>query len=219
MWSIVPAWSASARLRVDRDDPRALYILGVAYQNRASFEASLKRSWWSSFRSGTKTYRIQKKLLKRDPGFLDAYLSVGAFHYVTGRLGWKVKWLAFLLGYHGSTDRGLREIRRAADGAALVADDARVILTLIYTREKKFQEAFDELSILLKRYPRNYLIHLDMGGIALLMDRPEAAIVIYHDILRGISSGEQKYRKLDKATVENRLGVALREQGNPSESV
>jgi tetratricopeptide (TPR) repeat protein len=58
-----------------------------------------------------------------------------------------------------------------------------------------------------------------MGGIALLMERPEAAIAIYQDILRSVSAGEPKYRKLDKPTVENRLGVAFREQGNLSESV
>jgi tetratricopeptide (TPR) repeat protein len=75
------------------------------------------------------------------------------------------------------------------------------------------------LSILLNRYPKNYLIHLDMGGIALLMERPQAAIVIYEDILRVIATGGDRYAKLDKATVENRMGVAYREQRNLPESV
>ena len=153
--------------------------MGLAYQNLASFEASLKRSWWASFRAGSKTFRYHSDLLRRDPSFYDAYLSTGVFHYVVGRLGWNVKWLAFMLGYRGSREEGKRELRICTEKAQLVADDARVILTLIYTREKNLQAAFDEMSVLLKRYPKNYLVHLDMGGIAMLMDRTDVAVTVY----------------------------------------
>ena len=201
-----------ARLRLDQNpnDLAAQYLLGLAYQNEASFEASLKRSWWASFRAGSKTFRYHRALLRQDPSLYDAYLSIGVFDYVTGRLGWSVKWLAYVLGYRGSKERGKEEIRLAAEKGNIASDDARVVLTLIHTRERNFQAAFDELSILLKRFPRNYLVHLDMGGIALLMDRPEAAIVIYQDVFRKVMAREPKYRELGESGISNRLGVAYR---------
>lgn len=210
-----------ARSRLERDpgDRAAQYLLGLAYQNEASFEASLKRAWWASFRAGSKTYRLHRDLLREDPSFHDAYLSIGVFNYVTGRLGWNVKWLAFLLGYRGSKERGKEEIRLAMDKGILAGDDARVVLTLIYTRERDFQAAFDEMSILLKKYPQNYLVHLDMGGIALLMDRQEAALLIYQDILRKVVAKEPKYRELGEAAIANRLGVAYRQKGELQNSV
>ncbi len=205
---------ARARLASNPDDKAALFLLGLAYQNLASFEASLKRSWWSAFRWGTRTFHYHRALLRRDPNFHDARLSLGVYDYVAGSLGWSVKWLAFLMGYHGSKSRGKQELETAAEKALLVADDARVILVLIYTRERNYGKAFDYLAALLKKYPQNYLVHLDMGGIALLMKRPEVAIEIYQDILRKHETRERKYAELERAAIYNRLGVALREKGD-----
>ena len=198
------------RLKSQPDDRATLFLLGLAYQNLASFEASLKRSWWASFRAGSKTFRYHSELLRRDPSFYEAYLSTGVFHYVVGRLGWNVKWLAFMLGYRGGQEEGKRELRTCTEKAPLVADDARVILALIHTREKNLQAAFDEMSVLLKRYPKNYLVHLDMGGIAMLMDRTDAAVTLYRDILRKMQDGEDTYDRLEPAIVHNRLGVTFR---------
>ena len=88
------------------------------------------------------------------------------------------------MGYRGSRERGRQEIELAAQHGELAADDARVILMLIYTRERLYQRAYDELAGLLRKYPRNYLLELDMAGMALLMKRPDQAIGIYQDVLR-----------------------------------
>jgi tetratricopeptide (TPR) repeat protein len=144
-------------------------------------------------------------LLRTDPNFHDARLAIGVYQYVAGSLKWNVKWLAVLMGYRGSRERGKQELATAAEKGSLVGDDARVVLTLIHTRERSYQKAFDYLNELLRKYPRNYLVHLDMGGMALLMKRPEAAIEIYQDILR-------RHERLERASVYNRLGVALRER-------
>jgi len=195
-------------------DRAALFLLGLAYQNLASFESALKRNWWSAFRLGSKTYRHHRDLLRRDPEFHDARLATGVYQYVAGSLGWNVKWVAFLMGYHGSRERGKQELETAARKALLAGDDARVILTLIHIREKNYQKAFDYLAELLRKYPQNYLVHLDMGGLALLMKRPEAAVEIYQDILRKREAGARKYAGIERALILNRLGAALREKGD-----
>ena len=210
-----------ARARLDRtpEDPAtALFLLGLAYQNVAGYEASLKRSWWVSFRAGTKTYRYHRDLLRLKPDVYDAYMSAGTFQYVAGSLGWRTRWLAFLLGYRGNKAKGRQWLRVTSERATLVNHDARVLLILIYTRERRFQDAFDELTSLLNSFPKNYLVHLDMGGIALLMERHEAAVVIYRDILRKVEAKEDRYDRLEKAIIHNRLGVAFRRQGDLTES-
>jgi len=201
-----------AKVRLDRNpnDKQAKFLLGVSYQNLASFEAALKRSWWSSFRAGSKSHRYHEELLEGDPRAYDAYLTSGVFNYVTGSLGWETKWLALLFGYSGSKKRGIEQLNLAAQKAQLGSDDARVMLILIYTRERRFQQAFDELSILLKKYPKNYLVHLDMGGIALLMKNHAAALSIYNDILQKVRQQQPGYTGIEEATVFNRLGVANR---------
>ena len=201
---------AKARLDQNPNDKQAKFLLGVAYQNLASFEAALKRSWWSSYRAGSKSHRYHDELLEGDSQAYDAYLTSGVFNYVTGSLGWETKWLALLLGYSGSKRRGIEQLKQAAEKAQLGSDDARVMLILIYTRERRFQQAFDELSILLKKYPKNYLVHLDMGGIALLMKNHAAALSIYNDILQKVRDKRPGYNGIGEPMIFNRLGVAYR---------
>ena len=68
---------ARALLGRNPGDPRALFLLGMAYQNVASFEASLKRAWWASFRAGSKSNRYHRELLESHPKLYDAYLTTG----------------------------------------------------------------------------------------------------------------------------------------------
>ncbi len=212
------AAKARARLAANPQDRAAVFLLGLAYQNLASFEASLKQSWWSAVRLGNQTFRHHRDLLRRDPEFHDARLSVGVYQYVAGSLGWNVKWLAFLLGYRGSKQRGKQELETAVEKAALVSDDARLVLVLIHIREKNHQAAFDHIKTLLEKYPQNYLVHLDMGGLALLRNQPAEAIEIYRAVLRKQEAGDGKYRELERAAVFNRLGVAFRAMGEPAEA-
>ncbi len=204
---------ARARLAADPRDRTALYLRGLAYSNLASFESGLKRSWWGAFRAGTKTFRDHSLLLRMDPTLHDARVSVGVYEYVAGSIGWSVKWLAIVLGYRGSKVRGKQDLETAREKAVLAADDARVLLTLIYTREKNYEKALDYLSQLQQRYPQNYLVPLDMGGMALLMKQPDRAIAIYREILRKREAGERKFAELELASLYNRLGVAFREKG------
>jgi tetratricopeptide (TPR) repeat protein len=202
---------ARARLAKDPRDTAAQFLLGLAYQNLASYETSLGR-WWGAFRLGNQTLRHHRELLRRDPNFHDARLALGVYNYVTGSLGWNVKWLAFLMGYRGSKQRGKQELETTAEKALLVGDDARLVLILIHAREKDFERAVSYLSELQQKYPQNYVVHLDMGGMELLRKRPAEAAAIYQDILK------RNYAGLERASVYNRLGVALRENGDLNEA-
>ena len=201
---------ARERLRINPGDKAALFIIGVAFQNIASFEAALKRSWWSAFRNGSHTHRYHRELLRLEPGFTDALLSSGVFNYVAGSLDWKVKWVSLLMGYHGSKERGKEQLWTAVNKGILVADDARLSLVLIYTREREFQRAYDLLAGLHKRFPQNYLLQLDMGGIALEMGKAQLAIDTYEDALRKREARSGKYAEIDLALLYNRIGVAYR---------
>jgi len=203
---------ARSKRRLSRapEDKTNLYLLGLAYQNLASFEASLKRNWWAAFRYGSRAYDCHRDLLRRDPQFQDARLATGVYTYVAGSLGWSVRWLALLMGHRGSRERGKRELELAAQQGQLAAADARVMLVLIHTREHDYQRAYDDLAALLAKYPRNYLLQLDMAGIALLMRQPDRAVGIYQDILRKREALAPNYQRLERASLYNRMGVALR---------
>jgi tetratricopeptide (TPR) repeat protein len=95
-----------------------------------------------------------------------------------------------------------------------MADAARISLALIYTRERQFQPAFDILAGMHKRYPENYLLQLDMGGLQLSMGHPRRAQEIYEDILKKRQAKLGKYAEIELGLLYNRLGVAYRAQSN-----
>ena len=212
---------ASAKRRLSRTpgDRASLFLLGQTYQNLASFEASLKRNWWAAFRFGSRAYDYHRELLRRDPQFYDARLATGVCTYVVGSLGWSARWLALLMGYRGSAERGKTEIESAARQGQLAADDARVILVVIHTREHDYQRAYGYLAELHRSYPRNYLFELDMAGLALRMKRPDQAIGAYREILRKHDAREHNYQKLERASLYNRVGVAFRAKNDLAESL
>jgi tetratricopeptide (TPR) repeat protein len=119
-----------------------------------------------------------------------------------------------MMGYRGSKARGKEQLWTAANHGVLMADAARLSLALIYTRERQFQPAFDILAGKHKRFPENYLLQLDMGGLQLAMGHPERALEIYDDVLKKRQAKFQKYAEIELGLLYNRLGVACRAQGN-----
>jgi Tfp pilus assembly protein PilF len=206
--------TADPRIERDPNDRGARFLRGLAYQNLASFDATLKRNWLSAVRWGARTFDDYRELLRQDPEFHDAKLAIGVRDYVAGSLPWKVKWFAFLIGYHGDRERGRRNIEAAAQKARLVADDAKLILILIHTREGNYAKATQYLTELHRKYPQNYLLDLDRGGMALLMKQPDQAVAIYQGILKKSQAGAPKYKEIEPAFLYNRLGVAFRQKSD-----
>ena len=193
-------------------DPAALFVLGAAYQNEASFLLAISREWWQAFRAGSRSERAQRRLLNLDRGYSDALLVTGLFHYSVGALPWNLRWIPLLLGYHGGKSAGEREMEQAAAKGQIVADDARALLAVLYAIDGRYEPALRKLEELGAKYPENYLTQLDIAGIRLRRGNPAGAIEIYRNVL------DRAYPGLERAIVCNRLGIAYREAKNYAES-
>jgi tetratricopeptide (TPR) repeat protein len=72
-----------------------------------------------------------------------------------------VKLLAGATGYRGSKKRGLALLEQVAKEGRWAQDDAKTVLILLYTREKRFADALKFTRELSAKYPRNYLLRLE----------------------------------------------------------
>jgi len=72
-----------------------------------------------------------------------------------------VKIAAGVFGFRGSKKRGLATLERVAKEGRWVHDEARTLLIVLYTREKRFAEAAMLARELGTKYPRNYLYRLE----------------------------------------------------------
>ncbi|MFN2515218.1 MAG: tetratricopeptide repeat protein [Pyrinomonadaceae bacterium] len=152
---------AEARLKLNSRDIEALDWLAVIQGLKASFEEAVERRHFAALRDGDDAVDYHRQVLKLDPTFIDAGLTVGLYEYVVGSLPLPIKVVAGLTGFRGSKKRGLQMLERVLKEGKWSRDDAKTLLIVLYTREKRFADALAHARDLSARYPRNYLFRLE----------------------------------------------------------
>ncbi len=152
---------AKARLRRNPKDVEALYFLGAAEGLKAAFSTTIQRSFMSALSDGSSSVDRHREVIKLDPSFHDAELTIGFYDYVVGSLPAPVKLLASIVGTRGSKKRGLATLQRVVAEGRWAKDDARALLIVLFKRERRYSDALAMASDLGAKYPRNYLFKLE----------------------------------------------------------
>jgi tetratricopeptide (TPR) repeat protein len=173
-----------ARLLKNPQDAEALYYEAAALGLRAAYGTSVKRSFTRAIGDANDSVQIQKKVIKIDPNYTDAYMSIGLYEYVIDSLpfGWRL--LARVAGLKGSKKKGIEHLEMVAANGRYAQDDARVILIGLYSREGQPERALEMISFLANKYPRNYLFGLERARMLYQMGRAEEGARAFSDMLK-----------------------------------
>src|SRR6266850_2352347 len=152
---------AKARMERNPRDPQTLYVLGATESLQAAFAATVERRFIAALRSGLSGVDTQREVIKLDPRFYDAELTIGMYDYIVGSLPLPVRMLAGIAGARGSKKRGIQALEHVAKEGQWTRDDAKVLLIAIYKKEKRFPEALGLSRELHEKYPHNYLFRLE----------------------------------------------------------
>jgi tetratricopeptide (TPR) repeat protein len=152
---------AEAKLKEEPKNIEALDFLANTEGLKASFEEAVERRHFAALRDGNDAVDHHRDVLKLDPKYIDAQITIGLYEYVVGSLPLPVKILAGATGYRGSKKRGLKMLEEVAAQGRWAQDDAKSVLILLYTREKRFADVVKLTRELSAKYPRNYLLRLE----------------------------------------------------------
>jgi tetratricopeptide (TPR) repeat protein len=152
---------AKARMKRNPRDPQTLYVLGASESLQAAFAATVERRFIAALRSGLSGVDTQRQVIKLDPSFYDAELTIGMYDYIVGSLPLPIRMLAGIAGGRGSKKRGIQTLERVAKEGHWTRDDAKVLLIAIHKKEKRFPEALGLSRELQEKYPHNYLFRLE----------------------------------------------------------
>lgn len=152
---------AEVRLKQNPKDIEILDWLAAIQGLKASFEEAVERRHFAALKDGDDAVDHHREVLKLDPNFIDAGLTVGLYEYVVGSLPLPIKVVAGITGFRGSKKKGLAMLERVAQEGTWSRDDAKTLLIVLYTREKRFNDALSHARELSARYPRNYLFRLE----------------------------------------------------------
>jgi len=152
---------AEVRLKQNPKDIEALDWLAAIQGLKASFEEAVERRHFAALKDGDDAVDRHREVLKLDPTFIDAGLTIGLYEYVVGSLPLPIKVVAGITGFRGSKKKGLAMIERVTQEGTWSRDDAKTLLIVLYTREKRYSEALSHARELSAKYPRNYLFRLE----------------------------------------------------------
>lgn len=206
--------ASASRLRKNPKDAEALYYQASALGLRAAYEASVLRAFTRAIGDANDSILLHRQVLKLDPDYIDAELSIGLYEYVIDTLpfGWRI--LARVAGLKGSKKGGIARLEKVASKGKYAADDARVVLIGLYTAERDFKRALEMIEALINKYPRNYLFRIERGRTLYRLGQVEDGARQFEVLL-----ADQQVSALAADLINYQWGEALFEAGKYSEAI
>jgi tetratricopeptide (TPR) repeat protein len=172
----------AAALAKNPNDTEALYAQGVAYGLRGNYQFLVRKAWSDALKDATAARKAHDRLSRLKPDMADARLLEGVHDYVVGSLPWTYKMLGFLIGFRGDREGGIRTLEMVAQKGIKNRNDAKILLGVVYRRERQPAKAVALIRELLKEYPRNYLLRLELVQMYADLGDKEKALVELRNI-------------------------------------
>ena len=154
---------ADARLKQNPNDTAAMYASGIAYGLRSNYFWVVKKAWRDSLKDATAARKLHNRISELEPHNVDARLVQGLHDYIVGSLPFGFKMLGFVIGIRGDKEKGVRTVQEVAKNGKLNRVDAEILLCALYRRENQSKLAVPLVQDLIRRYPRNYLLRMELG--------------------------------------------------------
>jgi tetratricopeptide (TPR) repeat protein len=127
--------------------------------------ASVEGKVRQAFGSAKGAFDSHEWVLAHDPSRTEAGLVVGTYRYAVAALSMPKRVLAYIAGFGGGKELGLKLIEAAAT-RPLTRADSRAALALMYSREGRHTDAMAMLKLLAAEFPQNRLVQLELGAAA-----------------------------------------------------
>jgi tetratricopeptide (TPR) repeat protein len=199
-------------------DPEALFRIGAVVGTQASYGATVEGKVLASFRSARRAYDAHETVLELDPSRSDAGLIVGTYRYIVSAMSLPIRMMAYVAGFGGGKERGLKMIEDAAAYTSLTQTDAKFALLLLYNREKRYDDALRLVEGLQKQYPRNRQLWYEGGATLIRAQRYERAESVLSDGIRRYDTDHRERMFGEEALWHYKRGLARARLGRTEEA-
>lgn len=157
---------AAKTLTANPNDQNALFSMAVTQGVVMDYTALVDRRQLSSLSSARSANDYAQRLLKLNPQFIDAYLTTGLNEYLVGSLPFYVRWFVHFDGVDGSKTRGIENLQLVARSGHYLRPFAKILLAIVYMREKQLLETQKLLMALTAEYPENPLLRKELAKVS-----------------------------------------------------
>jgi hypothetical protein len=172
--SLIFSATAEARMRAAAclaqrpDDRAALFALSMATGLETEYTILVEKKYLRSYNLSKENQRYARQLLGLNPPFYDAYVTIGSAEYVVANLNFIFRLLAHFEDIKGSRQKAIENLRAAIDHGRYYQPYAKIILTVVYLREKRIYDALSLMRELERDFPENPLFKKE---VALLTEK------------------------------------------------
>lgn len=147
-------------------DANALFTMCLSSGLVADYTALVEKRQWSSFSHIKQSHEYAIKLIKTHPDFSDAYLTTGVTEYLVGSLPFFLRWFVRLDQIDGSKVTAAHNLERVAKSGRYLKAFSKILLSVVYLRDKKIPQTLVLLKELHRDYPENPLIRKELTKVA-----------------------------------------------------
>ena len=212
---------AEAQVRRGPRDAGAHFNLGAARGLLAAYTVTIEGSLFGAVGLARGAFKATEQVLVLDPSRKDASFFTGSYRYAVANLGQVQRWLAYLAGFSGDRNVAVRMLEESAAYPSDVQVDARVLLVLVYNKERRYDDALRLLEGLRRDLPGNRLLWLESGAAEMRAGRParaleflEAGIARFERDPRQKAFGEAAMWYAKRGTVYASLGDRARAEAD-----
>jgi len=173
-----------ARLQANPNDVQSLYAEGVSYGLRGNYYFLVRKAYTDALRDATAARKAHIRVTELDPNFNDARLVQGVYDYVLGSLSPAWRMLGFFAGFRGDRERGIETLKQVAKLGRANRVDAEILLCAVYRRERRAKEAVPLLSDLIRRFPENFLLRLELVQMYADLGEKDKALAVIREVDR-----------------------------------
>jgi tetratricopeptide (TPR) repeat protein len=199
-------------------DASSHYDLSSSLGIAASYAGTIRGSLWSAMRLARRSYSEGEMVLQLDPRRKEAGLIVGTYRYLVSQLPGSVRWMAYIIGFGGGREEGLRLISEASKTPSDIQTDAQFALVLLHNREKKYDEALGAIRGLERSFPRNRLLQLEEASTLLRAGRAADALAVLDAAMARLPNDSRQRMPGEEGRWLLKRGVARQQVGMLTEA-
>lgn len=156
-----------ARFRLVRDpkDRDALFAMTLSSGLQADYAALIEKRNLASLHFTRQASAWAQQLLAVCPNCYDALLATGFSKYIIGSLSAPFRWFLRLGGLPADKRGGIADLQMTAERGHYLAPFARILLAIVYVREKDKAHAVELLRSLRQEFPANSLFPQEIARL------------------------------------------------------
>ncbi len=148
---------AHKRLARDPKDRDALFAMTLSSGLQADYAALIDKRNFASLHFTKEASSSAQELLNVCPNCYDALVATGFSKYIIGSMSAPVRWVMRMGGLPADKQGGIVDLKTTAEHGHYLAPFARILLSIVYVRDKNRAGAIELLSALQREFPGNTL--------------------------------------------------------------